>query len=98
MKKSYSRVASNTGASIYISPEDQDKLVLVPVNRKYEGNRKKPLYYLKRNRDYLSGLFQTTDPAVFSGDSKDIITGLRRPFTATFKDGGETLVIEGVRL
>ncbi len=95
MKKEYSRIATNVGANIYQS-EDKDKLVLVPVNRKYEGNRKKPIYYLKRNKAYLSGLFATTDPAVFSGDIKHKITGIKQPFTVTFKDEGQALIIEGV--
>lgn len=95
MIKSYSRIATNIGANIYQS-DDKDKLVLVPVNRKYEG--KKPVYYLKRNKIYLSGLFPTTDPAVFSGDIKDNITGLKQPFSVTFTNDGETLIIEGVEL
>lgn len=93
MLKSYSKIATNIGANIYVS-EDQDKLILVPVNRQYEG--KKPVFYLKRNKAYLSGLFPTSDPAVFSGDTKDKITGLKQPFTVTFTDEGEAMIIEGV--
>ncbi len=99
MKKSYRKIAQPQGVAIY-QADNGDKLVLVPVNRDYEQSRK-PIYYLKQSKKgkkprYLSGLFVTSDPAVFSGDLKDPVTGLKRIFTVTFKDGGDRLLVEGV--
>lgn len=98
MIKLYKKVGANITASIYVS-EDKEKLILTPVNRNY-NQPKKPVYYLKRGypkqaAEYLSGLFATKDPAVFSGDTKHPISGMKQLFTVTFKDKGETLVMEG---
>lgn len=86
--------------SIY-QAEDNDKLVIVPVNREY-GHSKKPVFYLKRSIDkakpkYLTGLFRTDDPAVFSGDVKDPFTGMKVMLKVTFENGGERLTIEGAK-
>lgn len=99
MTKLFKKVGSNTTASIYAS-DDKEKLILVPVNRSY-NQTKKPVFYLKRGKGsqkahYLSGLFATKDPAVFSGDTKHPITGMKQLFTVTFQDGGEKLVLEGL--
>jgi hypothetical protein len=99
MKKLFKKAGSNTTASIYLS-DDKDKLILVPVNRSY-SQTKKPVYYLKRGTskkkpEYLSGLFATKDPAVFSGDIRNSITGMKQMFSVTFKEGGESLVLEGL--
>ena len=99
MTKLFKKAGSNTTASIYVA-EDSDKLILVPVNRSY-NQTKKPVFYLKRGKGsqkayYLSGLFATKDPAVFSGDTKHPITGLKQMFSVIFQDGGETLILEGL--
>ena len=99
MTKLFKKSGSNTTANIYLA-DDKDKLILVPVNRSY-NQTKKPVYYLKRGKGsqkpiYLSGLFPTKDPAVFSGDVKHAITGMKQMFTVTFQEGGETLVLEGL--
>jgi len=96
--KIYQKIAENVSASIYVS-EDKEKLILTPVNRNY-NQPKKPVYYLKRGypkqaAQYLSGLFATKDPAVFSGDRRHPITGMKQLFTVTFQNKGETLVMEG---
>lgn len=100
MTKLFKRVGANTTASIYVA-DDKEKLILVPVNREYTIS-KKPSYYLKKAKvnqkpTYLSGLFPTKDPAVFSGDVKNQFTGMKQLFTITFKEGGATLVLEGLR-
>ena len=99
MTKLFKKAGSNTTASIYVS-DDKEKLILVPVNREYTIS-KKPSYYLKKAKAnqkpfYLSGLFPTKDPAVFSGDTKHPITGLKQMFSVIFQDGGETLILEGL--
>jgi hypothetical protein len=99
MTKTFKKSGANITASIYVA-EDSDKLILVPVNRSY-NQTKKPVFYLKRGKGsqkahYLSGLFATKDPAVFIGDTKHPITGIKQMFSVTFKEGGEMLVLEGL--
>jgi hypothetical protein len=95
----YRKAGATQAVSIY-QADDGNKLILIPVNRTY-NQAKKPVYYLKESRKgrkprYLSGLFVTSDPAVFSGDTKDPITGVKRMFTVTFEEGGERLIVEGL--
>ena len=97
MKKTYKKVASNSTANIYNS-EDNEKLILVSVNRNYNQNRK-PLYYLKKGlpnqkTQYLTGLFPTKDESIFSGDIKHPITGMKQFFTIHFQNKGDILIIE----
>ena len=99
MTKLFKKAGSNTTAPIYVC-DDKEKLILLPVNRSY-NQTKKPVYYLKKGTgnqkpEYLSGLFATKDPAVFSGDTKHPITGIKQMFSVTFKEGGEMLVLEGL--
>ena len=99
MTKLFKKAGSNITASIYVA-DDKDKLILVPVNRSY-NQTKKPSYYLKKAKAnqkpvYLSGLFATKDPAVFSGDVKHPITGMKTLFKITFQDKGETILLEGL--
>ena len=89
MTKLFKKAGSNTTASIYLA-DDKEKLILVPVNREYTIT-KKPSFYLKKAKAnqrpiYLSGLFPTKNPAVFSGDVKNPITGIKQLFSVTFKD------------
>ncbi len=98
MTRNYRKAGATQAVSIY-QAEDGNKLILVPVNRTY-NQAKKPVYYLKESKKgskprYLSGLFKTHDPAVFSGDFKDPITGVKRLFTVTFIEGGESIIVEG---
>ena len=97
--KPYRKLGATSAASIYMA-DDKEQLILIPVNRTY-SIVKKPVFYLKRKKPsqkpvYLSGLFPTKDPAVFSGDVKHPITGMKQMFSVTFKEGGETLVLEGL--
>ena len=99
MTKLFKKAGSNMTASIYVS-NDKEKLILVRVNREYTIS-KKPSFYLKKAKAnqkpiYLSGLFPTKDPAVFSGDVKHPITGMKQMFSVTFKEGGESLLLEGL--
>lgn len=100
ISKTFKKTGANITASIYVA-DDKDKLILVPVNRSY-NQTKKPVYYLKRGAgnqkaEYLSGLFATKNPAVFSGDVKNPITGMKTLFKITFQDKGETILLEGLR-
>lgn len=100
MTKLFKKAGSNTTASIYVS-DDKEKLILLPVNRSY-NQTKKPVYYLKKGTGkqkpvYLSGLFATKDPAVFSGDIRNPITGIKQLFSVTFKDGGNSIELEGLK-
>lgn len=99
MTKIFKKAGSNTTASIYLA-DDKEKLILVPVNREYTIS-KKPSFYLKKAKAnqkpfYLSGLFPTKDQAVFSGDIRNSITGMKTLFKVIFQDGGETLILEGL--
>jgi len=99
MTKLFKKAGSNTTASIFVS-DDKEKLILLPVNRSY-NQTKKPVFYLKKGTGnqkplYLSGLFATKDPAVFSGDIRNSITGMKTLFKVIFQDGGETLILEGL--
>ena len=99
MTKLFKKAGSNTTASIYVA-DDKEKLILVPVNREYTIS-KKPSFYLKKAKanqkpTYLSGLFPTKNPAVFSGDVKNPITGIKQLFSVTFKDGGNSIELEGL--
>jgi len=97
--KTFRKLGATSAASIYMA-DDKEQLILIPVNRTY-SIVKKPVFYLKRKKpsqkpQYLSGLFGTKDQAVFSGDIKHPITGMKQLFTVTFKEGGEKLVLEGL--
>lgn len=97
--KTYRKLGATSAASIYMA-DDKEQLILIPVNRTY-SIVKKPVFYLKRKKPsqkpvYLSGLFPTKDSAVFSGDTKHAITGMKKMFTVTFQEAGETLVLEGL--
>lgn len=98
MKKIYRRCGLNQTASVY-QAEDKEKLILVPVNRMYNQS-KKPVYYLKKGVEkskskYLTGLFATDDPKVYSGDVKDSITGMKVMLKVIFENGGDYITIEG---
>lgn len=98
--KTYRKLGATSAASIYMA-DDKEKLILVPVNREY-SIAKRPVFYLKRKRlsqkpQYLSGLFPTKDPAVFSGDVKNPITGIKQLFSVTFKEGGNSIELEGLK-
>jgi len=97
--KTYKKLGATSAASIYMA-DDKEQLIIIPVNRTY-SIVKKPVFYLKRKKPsqkpvYLSGLFPTKDPAVFSGDTKHPITGMKQMFSVTFKEGGESLLLEGL--
>jgi len=97
---SYRLVAQQPTANVYSSPLN-GKLVVVRVNRTY--SRKPPAYYLKRSNkgekpEYVTGLFPTEKPTVFSGDIKDPATGMKTMFTVTFHGQGELLTVEGIDL
>lgn len=97
--KTYRKLGATSAASIYMA-DDKEQLILIPVNRTY-SIVKQPVFYLKRKKPsqkpvYLSGLFPTKDPAVFSGDVRNPITSMKQLFTVTFQEGGETLVLEGL--
>jgi hypothetical protein len=102
MIKIFNRVGSNTTAGIYFNDVSKEKIILVRVNRTYQ-QPKKPVYYLKlgnrgRQPQYLTGLFVTDNSHVFSGDTKDEITGMKTMLFVTFVNGGEVLHIEGENL
>lgn len=85
------------GASFYQGDDGQKYQVRV-VNRAYTGRAKPPVYYLERlvgqDAVYISGLFRTPKPEVFSYDLKDSITGIRVMYDARFEEQGETLELQ----
>lgn len=91
------RVHSGEETTVY-DGDDGRKYMLRAVDRDYTGTRKPPAYYLlvgtgSEKPRYVSGLFQTREPGVLSGDLKDDI-GVRRMFTLTVSDGGQRARIE----
>jgi hypothetical protein len=70
--------------------------LLKEVDRSYKGTIKKPVYYLNLLLDgksqYLSGLFATGNPAIFSADYKDAIV-MKKIVKIIFADSGDTMTI-----
>jgi len=85
------------GASFY-QGDDGQKYQVRAVDRKYEGRKSPPVYYLERlvgqDAVYISGLFRTPKPEVFSYDLKDSITGIRVMYDARFEGQGDTLELQ----
>jgi len=77
------------------SNDSGELLRLVPVDRTY-GHKKKPVYYLQRIKDkkaeYISGLFETKQKAVFPGDIKDPL-GVKMYLRVEALNDGEMLEI-----
>lgn len=86
------RIHTGEEVSVY-SGSDGRKYLLRPVNREYRGRRKPPKYYLlvqdsgEAKPRYISGLFPTKKPGVFSGDFRDEL-GVKRMFTFQVRDSG----------
>jgi phage-related protein len=83
---------------VYSDETTGQKYLLRPVDRDYEGVKKKPIYFIDRLTDegkvkYISGLFETQKQGVYSLDFKDEITGMKTLYFAEFKEGGEVLYI-----
>ena len=84
-------------AGYYVS-DTGEKIAIKPVNREYPGRTKKPCYFMsKYNRStkkyiYMSGLFRTKEPGVFSWDLKDEF-GIKVLQAALFSEGGETITL-----
>lgn len=70
--------------------------LLKQVNREYSGRIKKPQYYLSLlnsgRSEYLSGLFATHDPSVFSADYLDTI-GIKHIVQIAFLDAGKVMKV-----
>ena len=68
---------------------------LMPVDREYSC-AKKPIYYLQKIKDkkaiYISGVFATGKPDVFSADIKDRL-GVKRLIEIEAVGNGEELII-----
>ena len=92
------RVKQGEDVSIYEN-EEGDIYLLRPVDREYQGRPKKPKYYLSvrsvgsGKAKYLSGLFSTRKPDIFSLDMRDEI-GVKRMYTLTFSEGGKMAELE----
>ena len=91
--KMYGRL-KRVSAGTY-SNDSGELLRLVPVDRIY-GHKKKPVYYLQRIKDkkaeYVTGLFETKQKAVFSGDIKDAL-GVKTYLRVEAINSGESLEI-----
>lgn len=78
MEKQYLSI----GPGIYAG-ENGEKLKITAVNRDYTGVQKKPVYYLQELKNgkahYISGLFPTKTPKIFSFDVKDEL-GIKKYF------------------
>lgn len=89
------RVKTTTWGTEYAGTDGKSYL-LKGVDREYPGNGKAPVYFLRVKYagewKYLSGLFRTNRPGVFSLDLKDG-NGVRTLHTMTIADGGERAAI-----
>ena len=93
MVKIYKKSSETSSATIYFAEDNiNDKLILIPTNYDHP---KKPIFFLRREKTYLSGLFSTKTKEIFSGDIKNPTTGMRKLFTATFIDNGDSLRLDG---
>ncbi len=90
------KTGDTKGANFYRGDDGKDYQIRA-VDRKYPGRKNPPIYYLERvekgKAKYMSGLFKTKKPAVFSFDLKDKITGVRVMFDAKFENEGSQLEI-----
>jgi len=86
---------NRTGAGMYTDPEGV-LYRLVPVDRAYSG-KKAPRYYLQRLQEgraqYISGVFQTNKPGIWSLDVRDEL-GVKIYFNMYTKQDGESLLIQ----
>jgi hypothetical protein len=92
-KKIYQR----TAAGIY--ENGTERLEIKSVNREYAGRTKKPLYFLsrydpaKKKFSYISGLFKTKHPLVFSFDTRDLL-GIKTIRLCTFSENGNSITLQ----
>jgi hypothetical protein len=93
-KKIYKRIS----AGMYQN-ETGDKLEVKAVNRQYSGTIKKPKYFLsrfnpsKKKFDYISGLFKTSKPLIFSYDIRDQL-GVKYIHTCEFSPDGDSITLQ----
>jgi len=83
---------------VYIDETTGQKYLLRPVDRDYEGVKKKPIYFIDRLTDegkakYMSGLFPTKNDDIYSYDIKDRF-GIKTYMIARFKDDGAVIELE----
>ena len=85
------RVKQGEDVSVY-EAENGSVYLLRPVDRKYKGTPKKPVYYLSKRETgeskahYVSGLFQV-GKGLFSLDVQDDL-GVKHMFTLRIEPGG----------
>jgi hypothetical protein len=78
--------------------ETGDRLEIKSVNRQY-GTVKKPVYFLSRHNpttkkaEYISGMFSTKQPLVFSFDTRDAL-GIKTIKLCTFSENGDSITLE----
>ena len=83
---------------VYSDETTGQKYLLRPVDRDYEGVKKKPIYFIDRLTDegkvkYMSGLFPTKNENIYSYDIKDRF-GIKIYMIARFKDDGAVIELE----
>ncbi len=71
-------------------------LLLRPVDREYPKGKKAPVYFASliegTSTQYLSGLFHTKDPSIFSLDYKDRLN-IKHMLEMQFDETGEAVVL-----
>jgi hypothetical protein len=93
-KKFYQRIS----AGLY-EDETGDRLEVKAINRQYPGRSKKPVYFLsrynptKKKFDYISGLFTTKKPLIFSYDIRDSL-GVKHIKICEFSPGGDSITLQ----
>ena len=93
-KKTYQR----TSAGFY-EDETGERLEVKAVNRQYSGRIKKPVYFLSRFNPatkrfiYISGLFSTKQPLVFSYDTRDAL-GVKHIKVCEFSENGDSITLQ----
>ena len=93
-KKTYQRTATG-----FYEDETGERLEVKAVNRQYAGRTKKPVYFLSRHNpskkkfDYISGLFATKQPLVFSYDTRDAL-GVKHIKVCEFSENGDSITLQ----
>jgi len=88
-------IKNTQAGNIYSNPEKEIYL-LKPTDRAFDGKVKKPIYYISKiinqKSNYITGLFSTNNPTIFSGDERDTF-GVKKVFLFELSEAGKTLKI-----
>ncbi|MGZ8262474.1 MAG: hypothetical protein ACXWTU_05860 [Methylotenera sp.] len=92
--KTLKRVKITQGGNVFT--DGKLTCLLKPTNRDFASKTKKPVYYLSAiangKSEYLSGMFRTSNDAVFNADFKDAL-GLKHIVLIECADQGQLMTV-----